>query len=66
MPEESRKDPSSRDRDIVSVLDSIWLVKKAGFGEVRVLIRNGAIYRILKTEDKILETDKRDPSLRSG
>jgi hypothetical protein len=31
----------------------IEVVKKSGFGEVRIIIKNGAIYRIQKTEDKI-------------
>ena len=46
--------PNGLDKDITSVLDSIELVKTAGFGEVRIMIRNGAIYRILKTEDRVL------------
>jgi hypothetical protein len=46
--------PNGPDKDIASVLDSIELVKTAGFGEVRIMIRNGAIYRILKTEDRVL------------
>ena len=46
-----------KEKEVTSVLDSIDLVKKAGFGEVRIVIRNGAIYRILKTEDKVLEKE---------
>ena len=51
------KSRSATDKDIASVLDSIELVKKVGFGEVRIMIRNGAIYRILKTEDRVLEKE---------
>ena len=57
MGTEINKPPSDPDKSIASVLDSIELVKKVGFGEVRIMIRNGAIYRILKTEDRVLEKE---------
>jgi len=37
------------------IKEKIQTIKKAGFGEVRVLIKNGVIYRILSTEDKLVE-----------
>jgi len=42
------------DKDIQSIVEKIEIIKKTGFGEVRILIKNGAIYRILTTEDKII------------
>jgi hypothetical protein len=51
------KEALNHNEDIASVLESIRLVKKAGFGEVRIMIRNGAIYRILKTEDKFVKSE---------
>lgn len=36
------------------VIDKIQAIKKVGFGEVRVLIKNGTIYRILTTEDQVI------------
>jgi len=35
-----------------TILGKVEVIKKAGFGEVRILIRNGAVYRILTTEDE--------------
>ena len=58
MAEELPKTSSKQDREILSVLESIRLVRQAGFGEVRVLIRNGAIYRVLKTEDKFIDMNQ--------
>jgi hypothetical protein len=40
------------DNTVKSILNKLEIIKKAGFGEVRVLIRNGAIYRILTTQDE--------------
>ena len=46
--------PKNPGEDIAAVLEYIRLVKKSSFGEVRILVRNGAIYRILKTEEKLI------------
>lgn len=43
-----------KNREMASVEAKIEVIKKAGFGEVRILIKNGAIYRILTTEDEII------------
>jgi hypothetical protein len=51
------KEAPNQGEDIASVLESIRLVQKAGFGEVRIMVRNGAIYRILKTEDKFVKPE---------
>jgi len=54
---DSGKASLEKDKEIASVLESVNIVKKAGFGEVRIVIRNGAVYRILKTEDKVLDKE---------
>jgi hypothetical protein len=46
------------DTDYKDIIDKIEAVKKAGFGEVRVLIKNGAVYLIKATEDKLIEKPK--------
>ena len=48
----------SKEEDIQSVINNIETIKKMGFGEVRVIIKNGVIYRILSTEDKIIHQEK--------
>ncbi len=35
----------------------IEVIKKTGLGEVRILIKNGAIYRILTIEDEVINKD---------
>ena len=41
--------------EIAPVIEKISLIEKAGFGEVRILIRNGCIYRIQTIEDKMIK-----------
>jgi hypothetical protein len=57
--DEMAKSTSSvtREEDIQSVINKIDIIKKTGFGEVRVLIKNGLIYRILSTEDEIIKKE---------
>jgi len=45
--------------ELAPVIEKIELIEKAGFGEVRILIRNGFIYRIQTIEDKLV-TDATD------
>jgi hypothetical protein len=52
-----KEDRSKQKKGIASVIDKIGVIQKAGFGEVRVLIRNGAIYRIMTTEDEVLQEE---------
>lgn len=40
--------------EIMAVYEKIELIKRLGFGEVRVQIRNGAVYRIITTEEIML------------
>lgn len=40
------------------VLRKLALIRRKGFGEVRVIIRNGVIYRILSTEDELMGEKK--------
>lgn len=46
---------SKREAELIA--EKVDAVKKSGHGEVRILIKNGAVYRILKTEDKLLEQE---------
>jgi hypothetical protein len=48
---------TDKDKELASVQAKIETIKKAGFGEVRILIRNGTIYRILTTEDEVIKKD---------
>lgn len=41
------------------ITPKLQAVKESGFGEVRILIKNGAIYRILTTEDELVEEEKK-------
>ena len=44
--------------ELEKILQKINAVKSAGFGEVRILIRNGNIYRILVTEEELLKHNR--------
>lgn len=57
MNEKTTPDKTSDDRELASIQTKIDLIKKAGFGEVRILIRNGTVYRILTTEDEVIQKD---------
>ena len=43
------------DKEMELIVDKLESVKESGFGEVRILVRNGAVYRILTTEDALIE-----------
>ena len=43
------------DKDLELISEKIQVVKESGFGEIRILIKNGEIYRILATEDELLK-----------
>jgi len=45
-------------RELELIAEKIKAVKESGFGEVRILIKNGAIYRIMATEDELVEKPK--------
>lgn len=36
----------------------IKIIKEFGFGEVRIIIRNGAVYRIISIRDELIEESK--------
>ena len=55
--ETNEKPRTSSSPDITAILEQVEIIKKAGFGEIRVQIRNGSVYRILSTEDRILQTE---------
>lgn len=42
------------------IIQKVNAVKAAGFGEVRILIRNGNIYRILVTEEELLKHNRKE------
>ena len=44
-------------KELGALIECIKAVKDTGFGEGRIIIRNGAIYRIQKIEDKIIPKD---------
>ena len=49
--------PHERDKIVTTIIDKMETVKKSGFGEVRILIRNVAVYRILTTEDEAVNKE---------
>ncbi len=54
MPDKPLRQPKTKD-EMASVIEKIGLIEKAGFGEVRILIRNGCIYRIQTIEDEMVK-----------
>jgi len=46
------------DEALEKVKPKLEAVLKVHNGEVRILVRNGAVYRILKTEDELVTTKK--------
>lgn len=42
-------------KELELIQKKLETVKKAGHGEVRILIKNGAVYRILSTEDELVK-----------
>ncbi|MCL2149402.1 MAG: hypothetical protein FWH51_00465 [Dehalococcoidia bacterium] len=55
---ESNKQTKPTPSELSRVAENIEIVKRVGFGEVRVLIKNGAVFRILTTVDKLMEETK--------
>jgi hypothetical protein len=47
--------PDESDKTLATIRNKVESIKKTGFGEVRILIRNGAVYRILTTEDEAVD-----------
>lgn len=45
-------------KEIELIAEKLQAVKESGFGEVRILIKNGAIYRILTTKDELVDEGK--------
>jgi len=46
------------EKEIARIITKIQSVKESGFGEVRVCIRNGVIFRICTTEDELIDIAK--------
>jgi len=45
----------SNENELGIIKEKVQTIKKLGFGEVRILIKNGVVYRILSTEDELVE-----------
>lgn len=43
------------DKELELIAEKVKAVKESGFGEVRILIKNGAIYRVMTTEDELIK-----------
>ena len=46
------------ERELAKIITKIQAVKESGFGEVKVCIRNGVIFRICTTEDELIDIAK--------
>ena len=46
------------EKEIAKVITKIQSVKESGFGEVKICIRNGTVYRICTTEDELIDIAK--------
>ena len=57
MKKQSPETIAAATEEFAPVVEKINLIKRCGFGEVKVLIKNGVIYRILVTEDKMIHKD---------
>ena len=44
--------------ELKRIMQKVSAVKAAGFGEIRIVVRNGAIHRILVTEEELLTHNK--------
>jgi len=55
---DSAKSRTKEQAEIEKIMQKVDAVKAAGFGEVRILVRNGAIYRILVTEEELFKNNK--------
>lgn len=52
------KTRTTEQAELEKIKQKVNAVKTGGFGEVRILIKNGAIYRILVTEEELFKDDK--------
>lgn len=52
------KTRTTEQAELEKIKQKVNAVKAGGFGEVRILIKNGAIYRILVTEEELFKDDK--------
>jgi len=50
--QEGEKEPTDKELELIA--KKLQKVKEAGFGEVRIIIRNGVMHRILTTEEKMI------------
>ena len=48
------KGQQTTDKELELIAKKLQKVKEAGFGEVRIIIRNGVMHRILTTEEKMI------------
>jgi hypothetical protein len=55
--ERSQKPEVPLNQDMNTIFEQVEIIKKIGFGEIRVQIRNGSVYRILSTEDRLLQKE---------
>jgi len=55
--ERSQKPKPPLNQELNTILEQVEIIKKIGFGEIRVQIRNGSVYRILSTEDRLLQKE---------
>ena len=55
---DSAKSRTKEQAEMEKIMQKVNDVKAAGFGEVRILVRNGAIYRILVTEEELFKNNK--------
>ncbi len=52
------KTRTAEQAELEKIKQKVNAVKAGGFGEVRIPVKNGAIYRILVTEEELLKHDK--------
>ena len=48
---------SPEDQETAAIMRQVLEIKKSGFGEVRIVIKNGTIFRILTTKDCMLQKE---------
>jgi len=42
-------------QELLPIQEKLELVKNSGFGEIRIQVRNGVVYRILCTEELLIK-----------
>ncbi|MGD9116868.1 MAG: hypothetical protein PVJ61_06830 [Dehalococcoidia bacterium] len=45
--------------DLQVIERKLSIIKKSGFGEIRIMVKNGIVHRILSTEDELVEKDQK-------